>query len=107
MNSPAPVNAADSVKFFYNGIKAQRGAKLEGACYYIDAQGRLVIRASVSGFSPAIHAAFPVSNDSDLLSDYYDRDKIKLAPGHPCYAAAFAALTASEAKAAARFARWA
>jgi hypothetical protein len=105
MNTPSPVTAAASILFFYNGIKAQRGAKLEGASYYLDAQGRLVIRAGVNGFSPAIHAAFPVANESDSRSDYFDRDKIRLAPGHPCYPAALAALEAAEAKFSARVAR--
>ena len=43
------------------------------------------------GFPAAVRAALNVQNNSDSREDYFERDSIRLFPGHALYAAAQAA----------------
>jgi hypothetical protein len=42
-------------------------------------------------FPKEVIDAFEVENNSDILTDYFERDCIRLLPGHPLYEAAKAA----------------
>jgi hypothetical protein len=85
------------IRFFYNGIKGEDG-KLQKCSYSstelknypkgtitIDAQGRTV-------FSEEIKADFEVINDTDIMTDYHDNDKIRVTPSHPRYSDVLEAL---------------
>lgn len=43
------------------------------------------------GFPAAVRAALDVQNSSDSREDYFERDQVRLFPGHALYAAARAA----------------
>lgn len=69
------------VKFMYNGIKIDgklikgffnKGEYLNGAlyCFYAD-----------SYYCPELRAAFAVKNDSDIMTDYHEKEKIYFYPG--------------------------
>lgn len=53
------------------------------------------IRPRVGSFFPAEFAvAFAIENKSDSREDYFEKDSIRILPGHPLYAAVSAAATA-------------
>ncbi len=88
------------MKFYWNGIKAE-GEKLWRA-FYSDASlchhpaGTLTIYARDYHRAPAaIRAAFQVENNSDMMTDYFETDLIRVLPGHPLYAQVRAALDAA------------
>jgi hypothetical protein len=93
------------LKFFYNGIKAD-GGKLE-KCHYsagpytpesklsddtISITAREYVR-----FTAAIQQAFVVTNGTDTMTDYFEKDRIRVAPAHPLYAQVKAAHDAQTA----------
>lgn len=91
-----------TLKFFYNGIKADAG-KLE-KCSYSDGSlinspaGTITIYArNYSRFSRAIAEQFEVENNTDTMTDYFENDTIRVQPDHQLYAAVKAALEAQKA----------
>lgn len=97
--------------FYWNGIKDQRGAKLQ-KCWYSDGEmrnhpaGTLTIYGrDYSGFSELVCACFPVQNDSDLQTDYFEKDRIRVIPTHPLYPQVKAAFDAQSAHNEKRFAK--
>lgn len=86
------------IRFYYNGIKATKGAKLEKAYYTGSEQMIVIYGRHYASFSTAIREALNVTNDSDIMTDYFVNDRICLTPEHRYFAAAYAALQASEAK---------
>ena len=67
---------ANEIKFMYNGIKINgklikgcfsKGGYTNGAlfCFYAD-----------SYYCPELRAAFAVKNDSDIMTDYFEEEKI-------------------------------
>jgi hypothetical protein len=95
-------------KFFYNGIKAN-GGKLQFA-YYDDCPlrsypaGTITIRArGYRGFSPEIAGAFKIENNTDMQTDYFEKDCIRVLPTHDLYPAVHAALLARRAHYAKRY----
>jgi hypothetical protein len=101
----------DPPVFFWNGIKDQRGAKLQGAHYsmgkltnYTD--GTITIYArGYSSFSDKVCECFSVENDSDSMVDYFEKDSIRVIPQHPLYAAVKAAYAAQQARYSAKYGR--
>ena len=101
-----------ALRFYYNGIKANAGAKLEKAHYEGSPQMVVIYGRHYASFSTAIRNALAaqtcigvsctITNGSDLMVDYYENDRICLTPEHPYFAAAYAALQASNEKTAAR-----
>ncbi len=90
------------LKFFYNGIKGENG-KLQ-RCFYSNGallhhpEGTITIYSrEYSRFSADIQAAFTVENASDSMSDYFEKDSIRVMPSHPLYSQVLAALKAMEA----------
>lgn len=93
----------DAPVFFWNGIKDQRGAKLQ-PCSYSDGQlhgypsGTITIYGRhYRSFSAKVHGCFTVQNDTDTQTDYFDDDRIRVIPSHPLYSQVRAALQAQEA----------
>ena len=76
------------IRFFYNGIKASDG-KLQ-RCWYSDAQllhhpaGTITIYARGS-FTKEISEEFIVTNDSDLMTDYFEHDRMRVEPDDMLY----------------------
>lgn len=93
------------LKFFYNGIK-DSGGKLQ-RCWFSGSMlinhpaGTITIyKRDYSSFSDGVHAAFKVQNDTEIQTDYFEKDRIRVEPSHPLYALVLEALRASERHAA-------
>lgn len=85
----------NSIKFYYNGIKVNGEKTLVKCFYYLDTQsGTIKISARNGGTLP--RDLFPVENDTDLYTDYFDDDRATLAPSHPLYKYARAAWVAAQ-----------
>lgn len=83
-----------SIKFFYNGIKLNGENKLLKCFYSIDnstAESGPCVTIYARGYDDLPSDLFPVENDTDLYTDYFDRDRATLTPAHPLYKYARAA----------------
>ncbi len=98
------------LKFFWNGIK-DNGGNLQRAHY---SNGKLInspagtitiYSKEYSAFSAGIREAFKVHNDTDIITDYFEKDRIRVEPTHPLYNKVREALAAQEAHYAKRFAK--
>ena len=54
------------------------------------------IRPRKYAFPAEMRECFAIENNSDLQVDYFEKDSIRLLPGHPLYAAVKAAALASK-----------
>ena len=79
-----------ALKFFWNGIKGSDGKLWR--CYYSDGAllhhpaGTITIYAKDYGRAPAdIDAAFAIENDTEIQTDYFEKDRIRVLPTHPLY----------------------
>jgi len=88
-----------TLKFFYNGIKAN-GGKLQKVWYNlgntIDYPGKSTITIDKSDyvrFSPEVHEAFKVENNSEMMTDYFEQDRICVTAEHELYAEVLEAAT--------------
>lgn len=97
------------LKFFYNGIKGSDG-KLQKAYY---SEGKLlnhpdgtitIYGKNYSGFSAEVNQTFEVENGTDIMSDYFEQDRIRVTPAHPLYAQVRAALEQGRARSERRYA---
>lgn len=97
------------LKFFYNGIK-DNGGKLQTVYYSLGnltnypADTITIYNREYSRFSNGIHAAFTVENDSEMQTDYFEKDRIRVLSSHPLYPRVLAAMNACKAKMEARHA---
>ncbi|MBN7138972.1 hypothetical protein A7A76_07675 [Lysobacter enzymogenes] len=105
----APQAEQAAPRFYWNGIKDAKGAKLQRA-YYSD----MGPRPSVSGkypahtisiyardyerFSALVRSHFVVENNSDGMTDYFENDSIRVVPSHPLYPQVKAAMDARSAR---------
>lgn len=83
-----------SIKFFYNGIKLNGENKLLKCFYSIDnstAESGPCVTIYARDYSDLPRDVFPVENDTDLYTDYFDSDRATLTPAHPLYKYARAA----------------
>jgi len=76
------------MKFQAHGIKTSEG--LEKAFYMISCRhnGEKFIRVcadSYKSFSKEIREAFKVRNDSDSMTDYFDKDDFEVTREHPLF----------------------
>lgn len=84
------------LKFYYNGIKGDNG-KLQRCSYSLGAllhhpEGTITIYSrEYSHFTKDIQEVFTVENDSDLMTDYFEKDRIRVLPSHPMYQQVLAA----------------
>jgi len=100
---PAKSSPSGGLRFLWNGIKDSDG-RLQ-RCWYncrnwipgIDPETVGITAKDYKNFSGEIRAAFTVQNDSDLMTDYFDSDRIKVSPDHPLYADVRAAYDAQQA----------
>jgi hypothetical protein len=79
------------LKFYWNGIK-DNGGRLQRAFYSLGglipkypAETITIFARDYDHFSAGVRAAFKVENDSDMMSDYFERDHIRVLPDHPLY----------------------
>lgn len=89
------------LKFFYNGIKGSDG-KLQKCDY----SGGLLIGfpsgtitiygCNYRSFSAEVCEAFEVVNSSDIMTDYFENDRIRVIPDHPLYSQVSEALVKRE-----------
>ena len=88
--------------FYYNGIKVD--GKLH-KCWYMMDRGRDASPITIYGKRyrdlPQIEG-LTVQNDSDLMSDYFENDRIRVTLDSPHYPAVLAAYNQQEAKRKAR-----
>lgn len=106
----ATATSAPTLKFFYNGIKAN-GGKLQKAHfskgnlaawarekYGYDEHTITIYARGYVGFSAEVRELFTVENDTDTMTDYFDEDKIRVKKDHPLYAQVLGAYEAQEAR---------
>lgn len=95
--------------FYWNGIKDAKGAKLQRAHYSDSAksgrpEGTITVYArDYDRFSAQVRACFAIKNDTDSMTDYFDRDSFDVIPAHPLYALVRAACDAQNARHAKRY----
>jgi hypothetical protein len=100
--------AAPTLKFFWNGIKAN-GGKLQKAHftkgnftpeamakYGFDNDTITVYNRSYIRFTQEIREVFTVVNESDMVTDYFETDRIRVKKDHPLYAQVLKAFYAQE-----------
>jgi hypothetical protein len=98
-----------SLKFYWNGIKVN-GGKLQRAYFWngpyvnLPADTITITAKDHSGFSAEVAEVFTVQNDSDGMTDYFEKDRIRVYSTHPLYAQVKAALEAYDAHFEKRFA---
>ena len=87
------------LRFFWNGIKGTDG-KLQRA-FYCDCSllhspaGTITIYGrDYRSFSVEVRAVFTVQNDSEMQTDYFEQDRIRVTPDHPLYPQVKAAIAA-------------
>lgn len=78
------------IKFVWNGIKVDgvlyKGSYMHGPWTAASGLPDGTIKLCASGYKgfPRI-AGLSVENDSDIMTDYFDTDKITFRPDHPMY----------------------
>lgn len=93
--------------FYFNGIKDAKGEKLQKAHYSMGgytnvpadmaAETISIYARDYTGFSALVRSCFEVKNDSDSMTDYFDKDSIQVLPVHPLYPMVRAAFEAQQA----------
>lgn len=92
--TPAPtvkapaVNAEpqDHIKVYWNGIKVD--GKLIRCFYSVDNDARFTgecVSISARDYDSLPRDLLPVTNDTDIYTDYFDSDRATIAPDHPLY----------------------
>jgi Fe-S oxidoreductase len=76
------------MKFQVHGIKTSQG--LEKAWYMLSTlvDGRKCITVCADGyksFSKEIREAFAVENNSEIMTDYFEKDSFRVFPEHPLF----------------------
>lgn len=94
--------------FFWNGIKDAKGEKLQKAHYSMGgytnvpdemaAETITIYCREYTGFSALVGSCFDVKNDSDSMTDYFEKDRIQVLPVHPLYPQVRAAFEAQQAR---------
>ena len=93
------------INFYYNCVRVD-GGKREMCHYsvgpYTPESGLSADTISITArdylrFSQAIQEVFVVTNKTDIMTDLFDRDRIRVAPAHPLYAQVKAAYDAQTA----------
>lgn len=99
------------LKFYWNGIK-ENGGKLQRAWYSYGnllnypAETITIYGRDYASFSPEIQKAFTIENDSDMMTDYFEQDRIRVRPDHPLYAEVFATYQKAQTHSNARSEKW-
>ena len=94
----------NTIKIVWNGIKVN-GGELQKAHFskgnYTEKSGIPMESITIYGknyrdFSSEIRLAFEVTNSTDMMTDYFENDRIVVRPDHPYYAQVLAAYQAQE-----------
>ena len=83
---PERISSLPSIRFYYNGIKVNGGDLIK--CHYSADENGATIYASGYG-AELPRALFDVRNDTDIMTDYFDKDSATLPADHPLYKYAF------------------
>lgn len=88
-----------SIRFYYNGLRLNGSRALVKCSYSIDNSRRtdspcVTITAERGGSLP--RDLFPVENETDLMTDYFDTDHATITAAHPLYPFARAAAVKHE-----------
>ena len=83
------------IKFYYNGIKVNNG-KLEKIGWSAPQQDGMIygFANSYCGLSKEIKELFTVENNTDSVTDLFEKDILKIQSNHPLYNEAKKALIA-------------
>ena len=78
--------AQDHIHIYYNGIKID-GGKLIKCGYSIDnnVDHHTSVTIYASDYSDLPRDLLPVQNESDIYTDYFEKDRAVLTPDHPLY----------------------
>lgn len=83
---PARISSLPSIRFYYNGIKVNGGDLIK--CHFsADENGATIYAESYGAELP--RALFDVRNDTDFMTDYFDKDSATLPADHPLFRFAF------------------
>lgn len=83
---PERVSSLPSIRFYYNGIKVNGGDLIK--CHFSADENGATIYASGYG-ADLPRALFDVRNDTDFMTDYFDKDSATLPADHPLFRFAF------------------
>lgn len=99
--NPPAVPSNHGLRFLWNGIKVGNGQLL--TCWYSTGpftnypDGTLTVSArDYNSFPAEVRACFNIENNTDVQSDYFDSDRIRVTPNHPLYSLVKAAHEAAE-----------
>lgn len=87
VSAPAQKEPEKGIRFYWNGIKVD-GGELIKCSYHIGAPGYEADAVTIyaDGYGPDLpRDYFTVKNDSDIMTDYFDKDRAEVAPDHPLY----------------------
>lgn len=79
--APQEKRPEHGVKFYWNGIKVDGGRLIP--CYFWLDENRVMI--SAKDYKDLPREYFPVENNSDSYTDYFESDHATLTPEHPLY----------------------
>ena len=91
-------NKTESIRFYYNGLRVNGERKLTRCCYTLDnrCDGAECVTIYATGYDDLPRDVFPVINESDSYTDYFEHDRATLFPDHPLYKfARYAAMKAN------------
>ena len=80
---PAPQN---HIKIYYNGIKIDGGQLIK--CFYSlnnNSENADSVSISARNYERLPRDLLPVTNETDIYTDYFDNDRAYLTPAHPLY----------------------
>src|ERR1700730_10364126 len=91
-----------NLKFFWNGIKAnggkmQRAHYSSGALLHSPAGTITIYGRDYKSFSAEVREAFTVENNSEMMTDYFEQDHIRVTPDHALYSQVKSAMEARDA----------
>ena len=67
----------ESIRFYYNGLRVNGERKLTRCCYTLDNRhdGAECVTIYATGYDDLPRDIFPVENDSDSYTDYFEHDR--------------------------------
>ena len=87
------------LRFFYNGIKTVNDKKLQKVFYSEYDNGAICVTCdSYIGFSPEICQMFDIIDNTDMMTDYFERPRFTVSPNSTFYNAAKIAMLQSSLK---------
>lgn len=87
------------IRFFYNGLKSGDCKKLQKAFYSEYENGIICVHAEgYDSFSKEVCDQFAIINKTDIMTDYFEKDRFQISPAHPLYNAAKKAMLQNSLK---------